>query len=55
MHEFKHISRRVWDVDKEEMVSKEVLEGAPSKVMFSPILQDVTYKYVLTNTNIMAP
>jgi hypothetical protein len=35
LHEFEHVTRRVWDA--EEGKSKEVLEGAPTKVVFNLI------------------
>jgi hypothetical protein len=47
LHEFQHVSRRVWDA---KGVSSEVLEGAPTKIILSPILQNPTHEYVLTNT-----
>ncbi len=53
--EFEHVFKRAWDVKKEEGVSGEVLEGAPTKFVFSPILQDLAHDYVLTNTKIMGP
>jgi hypothetical protein len=55
LHEFEHVSRKVWDAEEEEGVSKEVLEGVFTKVVFNPILQDFAHKYVVTNINIMAP
>ncbi len=35
LHDFEHVSNRVWDV---KGVSKEVLEGVPTKFVFNPIL-----------------
>lgn len=55
LHEFEHVSRKVWDAEEEEGVSREVLEGVFTKVVFNPILQDFAHKYVVTNINIMAP
>ncbi len=34
LHEFAHVTRRVWDA---KGVSREVLEGAPTKVVLNPI------------------
>jgi hypothetical protein len=53
LHEFEHVTRRVWDV--EEGVSREVLEGAPTKVVLNPILRDLAHDYVLTHTKVMGP
>ncbi len=41
LHEFKHVTKRVWDDKEEEGIIKEVLEGAPTKVMFNLILRDL--------------
>jgi hypothetical protein len=49
--EFEHVTRRVWDA--KEGVFREVLEGAPTKVVFNPILH--AHDYVLTNTKVMGP
>jgi hypothetical protein len=49
------MSRRVWDAKEEEGVFGEILEGAPTKFVLSPILRDFTHDYVLTNTKIMGP
>jgi len=35
MHEFEHVSRRVWDVKEEEGVSGEVLEGASPELVLN--------------------
>ncbi len=53
LHEFEHVSKRVQDV--KEGVSREVLEGFPTKVVFNSIFQDLTHEYVLTDTTIMGP
>ncbi len=50
LHEFEHVTRKVWDV---EGVSREVLEGVPTKVMLNLILRDLAHDYVLTNTEVM--
>jgi hypothetical protein len=53
LHEFEHVTKRVWDAEKG--VSEEVLEGAPTKVELNPILHDIAHDYVLTNTKVMGP
>jgi hypothetical protein len=55
IHEFEHVSRKVWDAKEEEGVFGEVLEGASLKVLLNPILRDLTHKHVLTNIDIMTP
>jgi hypothetical protein len=55
LQEFQHVSRRIWDVKKEEGVAEEILEGAIEKYVLNPKLQDLTHNYVLTNTKIMSP
>jgi hypothetical protein len=55
MHEFQHVSIRVWDAKEEEGAYWEVFEGTRTKMVFSPILRDLTHKYVLINTEIMSP
>jgi hypothetical protein len=55
MHEFQHVSIRVWDAKEDEGVYWEVFEGAPTKMVLSPILRDLAHKYVLTNIEIMSP
>jgi hypothetical protein len=37
LHEFKHVTKQVWDVE-EEGISREILEGAPTKVVLNPIM-----------------
>jgi hypothetical protein len=54
LHEFEHVTKRVWGVE-EEGISKEVLEGAPIRVVFSLILCDLAHDYVLTNTKVIGP
>lgn len=51
LHEFQHVSSRVWDVD--EGVFREVLEGAPTKIILSPILGSFSHACVLTTTEVM--
>jgi hypothetical protein len=55
MHECQHVSIRVWDAKEEERVYWKIFEGAPTKMVLNPILQDLAHKYVLTNTEIMSP
>ncbi len=45
LHEFEHVSRKVWDAEEEKGFSREVLEGVFTKVVFNPILQDLAHKY----------
>ncbi len=54
MQNFTLVSRRVWDVEEEESVSGEVLEGADRSVYLSPTIRDIAHHYVLTNTTTMA-
>jgi len=49
------VTRRIWDVKKEERISGEVLEGAPTKVLFNLILCDLAHDNVITNTKVMGP
>ncbi len=53
LHEFEHVSKRVWDV--EEGVFGKVLKNAPTKVVLSSIFQDLAHEYVLTNIEIIGP
>jgi len=53
LHEFEHVSIRVWDA--KEGVYGEVFKGAPTKVVFNSILRDLAHEYVLTNIEIMGP
>ncbi len=50
LHECQHVSRKVWDV---EGIFREVLEGAPTKIILSPILRNLAHEYVLTNIEVM--
>jgi hypothetical protein len=54
LHEFEHVTRRVWDA-KEKGISGKVLEGAHTKIVFNPILCDLAHDYVLTNTKVIGP
>lgn len=54
LHEFEHVSKRIWDA-KEKGVFGKVLKGVCSKFVLRPILKDLAYKYVLTNTKIIGP
>lgn len=54
LQEFQHVSRRIWDAQEEEVVARKVLEGAIEKIVFTPSLQDLAHKYVLTNMEIMS-
>jgi hypothetical protein len=55
LHESEHVTRRIWDVKKEEGIFGEVLEGALTKVLFSLILRDLTHDNVITNIEVMGP
>lgn len=55
MHEFQHVSIRVWDAKEEEGVYWEVFEGTRTKMVLSPILRDLAHKHVFINTKIMSP
>jgi hypothetical protein len=48
LHEFEHVSKRVWNVN--EGLCGEVLEG-----VFTKVLQDLANEYVFTNIEIMGP
>ncbi len=54
LHEFEHVTKRVWDVE-EEGISREVLEGAPIRVVLSFILRDLAHDYVLIDTKAIGP
>ncbi len=41
LHEFEHMSKRVWDV---KGVSRDMLEGVPTKFVLNPILWDLEHK-----------
>ncbi len=55
LQEFEYVSRRVWDAKEKEGVFGKVLEGAPIKIVFNPILRELAHEYVLTNIKIMGP
>jgi hypothetical protein len=55
LQEFQHVSRRIWDAQEEEGVTRKVLKGAVEKIVFTPSLQDLVHSYVLTNMEIMSP
>jgi hypothetical protein len=38
LQKFQHVFRRIWDVEEEEGVAREVLEGATKKVVLTPSL-----------------
>jgi hypothetical protein len=55
MQMFTQVRRRVWDVDEEEEVYGEVLEGFGSKYRLLPSAWDLVDQYVLTNAACLAP
>ncbi len=55
LHEFEHVTRRIWDVKKKEGKFGEVLEGATTKVLLSLILCDLAHDNVITNIEVMGP
>jgi hypothetical protein len=54
LHEFEHVSKRVWDVEEEGGFGK-VLKNVLTKVVLSSIFQDLAHEYVLTNIEIIGP
>lgn len=38
LHEFEHVTRRIWDVEEEEGVFKQILESASTKVVLNLIM-----------------
>jgi hypothetical protein len=55
MQMFTHVRHQVWDVDEEERVYGEVLEGSGSKFHLLPSAWDFAHQYVLTNATCLAP
>jgi hypothetical protein len=41
LQEFQHVSRRIWDAEKEDGVAGKVLKSVVVQVMFTPSLQDL--------------
>jgi len=54
LQDFQAMTWKVWDVEEEEGVSREVLEGASSQIVLDPANWDMAHHYVLINTNTMA-
>jgi hypothetical protein len=54
LQDFRHVRRKIWDVDEEEEVYGEVMEGAATKLILDPITQDVAHQYVITNVACLA-
>ncbi len=55
LHEFEHVSKKIWDAKEEEGIFGELLDSVPTKKLFSFRLCDLARDYVLTNTKSMGP
>jgi hypothetical protein len=55
LHEFEHVSKKIWDAEEEERIFGEVSDGVPTKKLFIFRLCDLAHDYALTNTKIMGP
>jgi hypothetical protein len=55
MQMFTQVHCRIWDVNEEEGVYGEVLEGSGSKFRLLPSTQDLAHQYVLTNAACLTP
>ncbi len=55
LQDFCHVRRNIWDVDEEEGVYGEVMEGAATKLTLDPVARDVAHQYVITNVACLAP
>jgi hypothetical protein len=55
MDQFQPSKRRIGDSDKEEGVCGEVLKGASTRIELIVTQRNMSYNYVLNNTNIVAP
>jgi hypothetical protein len=54
MDQFQPSKRRIWDLNKEEGVCGEVLEGASIQIKLTITQRNMAHNYVYNNTNIMA-
>jgi hypothetical protein len=55
MDQFQPSKRRIWDLDEEESICGEVLEGASIQIELIVTQRNMARNYVFNNTNIMAP
>jgi hypothetical protein len=55
LQDFRHVRRKIWDVDEEEGVYGEVMEGAATKLTLDHVARDVARQYVITNVACLAP
>jgi hypothetical protein len=54
MQNFTSVSQKIWNLEEEEGVSREVLEGVGIFVYLSSTIWNIVDHYVFTNTIIMS-